>query len=200
MNEQLMAIIPHIPAILQSGKSVWELMIKPILKQIGYNISKELEQEMTDKEKNNDIVGMINSIENLAKSIKPNIANQSYIGDKGNQFINLNNGDVKIIQSNERIEQTSVKLSDLAELILKELSSNQFNELTVRQIIGGLFSVKPSHKELGSMDNEHTILIKGAIKELLDNNFISIKRHFKEDLTGCYEMTVNGLNYLKNNL
>jgi len=198
MNEQLMAIIPHIPAILQSGKSVWELMIKPILKQIGYNIPKELEQEMIEKENNKDLIGIINSIEEFAKSIQPNVNNQNYIGDNGNNFQNINGN----IYQNNFIQTQDKKLTNLSEkakLILKELYENEQNILTIYQSDGGLFSVNANHTELGSIDKNETIIIKNAIIELKNNNFIHLIKQGKSELSGRYEMTNDGLNYIKNN-
>lgn len=198
MKEQLLAIIPYIPQMLEAGKSIWDLMIKPILKQTGCNLSKEQEQDLLNKENNKDLIGIISFIEELANSIKPNITNQTYIGDNGNvnNFQNVENVYQNVY--NQPHENKPKKLSDKADIILSDLYNNEFRTLQVRQEIGGLFSINANHIELGSIKPDEVVICKNAIKELLENEYIYLVKKGKEELTGRYEMSIYGQNYLKN--
>jgi hypothetical protein len=144
--DNLMAIIPHIPIIINASKSVWELMIKPLLKNNDYPISNELEQKILTMEKNNDIVGIIDSIEKLAQSIKSNNISLNNTGDYVQQMVFNNNGDVYLGKQTS-INNKNMTLYNIEKEIISKIKNDAEHQLLKR---GNIASVQGYFYQIGS--------------------------------------------------
>lgn len=89
--DTLKALIPLIPGLITAGKSVWNELIKPLLKGKGYNYTKEQDLEMTALEENKDIKRFIEKLENIDKELNQMAVTQTQTGDNNTQ-VGINNG------------------------------------------------------------------------------------------------------------
>ena len=191
MENEFLAIIPHIPHILAAGKSVWELMIKPLLVQKNYPISNELEQEMIIKENNKDIIGIIEKLENFAKTINNSNVIQINYGKNSQQFNLVNSPNLAINIGNTNNNTENEELSKRASNILIAMSKDNFRELRVYENITGFYSLNSNAQELGSGDIDEIIEIKECITLLINLGFIIFKRK------NTYELTQKGITKIK---
>lgn len=86
--ETLSSILPIIPNLLSAGKSVYNIIIKPLLLSLGYKISHNDEEEFRKLENKKDIEGIRKKINNIEYEIN---LRQNNSGDKNSQ-IGVNNG------------------------------------------------------------------------------------------------------------
>jgi len=189
------AIIPYIPQMIAAGKSVWELMIKPWLESKKYPVSLELEQEMLAKEKSQDIAGIIEKLEEFSKAINNTMINQTNYGDNSQQMAFNNFGKVEINidkdTSNKTNANTRLELSDNAFLLLEEISKDEWCELRITDQCGGLYSIHTNCKEFGSIEPIKATIMKDAVIELKNNDYIRPKRK------NTFEITTKGIKYLE---
>jgi hypothetical protein len=87
----LKAIISIIPEMITAGKSVWNEIIKPLLKGKGYNCSNEQDQEMIALEEKKDIKTFIEKLEGIDQELNQLAIVQSQTGDNSTQ-VGVNNG------------------------------------------------------------------------------------------------------------
>jgi len=109
--ETLKTLIPAIPGMITSGLAVWNDIVKPLLKKVGYNISKEQEQEMLLLEEKKDIDAFVKKIEEINKEIVQTVI---YQNQSGNNSVQANNNSGTIDNSQKfyfgiEEKQTEVK-------------------------------------------------------------------------------------------
>jgi len=193
--DQLMAILPHVPQLLAASKSVWELMIKPILKSKNYPISNELEQEMLNKEKNNDVVGIIECIEKLAKSLSNINSTQINTGENVRQMaFNSNSGTTYIenVNINSSVENKQENLPLMADEILIAAIMGHFPEIKVYEnSLGGQYEINANGKEWSSAESIKIIEYSDVIKKLKGMGYIEYIRK------NTYKVTKSGADYVK---
>jgi hypothetical protein len=89
--DALKAIIPIIPGLITAGKSVWNEIIKPLLKGKGYNCSSEQDQEMNTLEEKKDIKTFIEKLERIDQELNRLVIMQNQTGDNSTQ-VGVNTG------------------------------------------------------------------------------------------------------------
>jgi len=194
--EGLKAIIPLIPGIIMAGKSVWNELVKPLLLGSGYNITKELEQEMLQKEIAKDIEGITKKLNEIANNSNQTVNSQFSIGDGSQQIGNItgNGNTINITNVNKNNgEKNKTDLSEMAFILLKEMAQDTFGQLSARELIGGNFDVNTNCKKFGSTDARKKAELKEAIQELEENKLIQPKNNERK----IFNITANGYNVVE---
>lgn len=92
--ETFKALIPAIPEMITAGISVWNNVVKPLLEKLGYNASKEQEQEMLALEEKKDTKAFTEKLEGIYKELSLNAITQSQSGDRNVQVGGNNTGPI----------------------------------------------------------------------------------------------------------
>ena len=136
----------------------------------GFKITKELEAEMLEKEKNKDIDGLIERLRNLGKETNQTFIEQSYSGDGGGQVaINkgiINNYNITGL-AKEKKQKKGIMLSDKACQLLTEIASDPEGQLMAVRVVGG-YIVRTNDRNFNPENNNRreTAEIDAAIEEL----------------------------------
>jgi hypothetical protein len=184
MNETLTALLPLIPQMLEAGKSAWNIIIKPALKGLGYNMTKEQEQEIIMLEEKHDIEKISEILKNIENELNRNIVNQTYEGDNGSQ-VGINNGVVTTVNINTQNNvKNEITLSEKARQLLKEISLDQSGTLTAIMLLGG-YLVQTNHKQFGTDRNNarEQAEMDSAIEELEKYDLIRATSYKREMFT-----------------
>ena len=166
MIDQITALIPVIPSMIESGKSVWNGLIKPLLRGLGYTISKEDEKVIMEMEDRKDIDGLIDLLREIENKVNQTKIDQKYSGDSGAQ-VGINNGIINISTPISQEKTHENRLSDDALFLLKEIAQDISGTLTTI-MIGMGYMVQTNRKNFGAErhDTRKIALLNGIIEEL----------------------------------
>jgi len=92
--ETLKALIPAIPGMITAGIYVWKDVVKPLLVKLGYNTSKEQEQEMLALEEKKDTKAFTDKLEVIYRELDQIAITQSQLGERNVQVAGDNTGSI----------------------------------------------------------------------------------------------------------
>jgi hypothetical protein len=122
--ETLSSLLPIIPGILKTGKSAYDIIIKPLLLGLNYKISDKDEEELRKLESKDDIEGIKEKINIIEREIN---LRQNTNGNQNSQ-IGVNNGIVinnpPIIDTKENSKDNYVIKNDI------QIMKYEFNNMT----------------------------------------------------------------------
>jgi hypothetical protein len=172
MLDQITALIPLIPSMIESGKSVWNGLIKPLLKGLGHTVTKEEEKAIIEMETRKDVGGLIDLLKKVENRINQTKIEQNYSGDNGTQ-VGINNGIINIGKPVSQEKTHENKLSEDAFFLLKEIAEDISGTLTAI-MMGMGYMVQTNKKNFGAErhDVRKIALLKGVIEELEQHDFI----------------------------
>ena len=142
-----------------------------------------------------------NNFENNKFPLNSIITAQNTHGNNSPQFsLNNNTGNIELNINNQSVNQEPLVQNDLPDeaiRILTHMSLDTMRALRVYLNLVNFFSVKANAAELGSPNPDKIIELKNAIQKLLDYRFIRQIREGKSEYSGNYELTTEGINYIK---
>ncbi|MDR1096322.1 MAG: hypothetical protein LBL31_08020 [Spirochaetaceae bacterium] len=187
MIDQITAILPLVPQMVQTGKSVWSI-VKPLLSGLGVELSHDDEKKVIELEQSKDINGLIEMLKNIEKVANQNAVNQNYTGDLGAQ-VGVNYGTINLTTTGKK--SSSVKISDEALQILSEMAEDPTGTLTAIMMLGG-YMFQTNHKNFGTERNDprEVALLNGIIDELEQYGLIKANSPKRE----MFSITRDGFN------
>jgi len=187
--EQLIALIPIIPSMVDAGKSVLSLL-KPLLKGLGCPMSKDHEILIREMEKRKDSEGIIDYLKKMAQNLSMSDIEQHYSGDGGTQ-VGINQGIINISPSLPQGENQQVKLSEESLELLKEISQDPNGTLIAIMLLGR-YKVQTNCKDfwIDGNDVRQIALISDAIEELEQHGLIKTNDPRRE----MFKITHTGFN------
>jgi hypothetical protein len=174
----LISLLPVINDLLQAGKSAWNILVKPLLKGKGYDVTQELEQKMMNLEENKNIEAINEELKKINKELNQIVVTQSTSID------NKNNIEINIIHNEGRIigeEKTSLT------------KHPEINISDTERILPGLFNQKGIlciHD--GKQYNKMSLMIKKA------KHSIKIISYYGENFLNTYRSEIINLINEKN--
>jgi hypothetical protein len=189
--ETLSALLPIIPQILEAGKSAYDIVIRPVLKGLGYGITKSQEIEFYKLENDKNINEICNKLKQIENEITRQTIFQIYNGNNGSQ-IGINNGTIfnnvtsPLLLENQVPDINSDGVPALARKLLKDLSKTNPPRFQSVQCVGMYMG------PYGNMDDPREIADMEYAIEILENmnliKALSLKREiFEITATGYKE-------------
>lgn len=120
----LTSIIPQIPTIIETGKSIMDIL-KPFIKGLGYNLPQEMEEKIKEYENGKKVEEIIALLKDFEKNITTTQANS---GNNVTQINGNNNGNIIINigqQNDDKILQEK-KFSELKDELKEKIINFSF--------------------------------------------------------------------------